>query len=287
MGTKKIELSSNWKKLQAAKIVKPKARDAAKNQVVKKVAQHLNGALEDSVDTKKRDLEILNSVLEDGVRGLPSDDDDSDNEKSIKQSKSEKKILAEEARINTIHRKDAKIGKYVAIDCEMVGVGPNGSTSVLARVSIVNFHCQVLLDEYVQPVEYITDYRTKYSGITPKLLKEKGKPFKQVQKMVAELLKDKIIIGHALKNDFAALMLDHPARMTRDTARYKPLKNPETKNSQSLKILAKQELGADIQTGSHSSVEDASTTMMIYKKHKVEWEAHMFRNEKILRPHSW
>lgn len=62
------------------------------------------------------------------------------------------------------------MGKYVAIDCEMVGVGPDGETSALARVSIVNFHGAVVLDTYVKPMEKVTDYRTFVSGITPKHL---------------------------------------------------------------------------------------------------------------------
>ena len=35
----------------------------------------------------------------------------------------------------------------VAMDCEMVGVGPSGTCSVLARVSIVDCEGKVLLDK--------------------------------------------------------------------------------------------------------------------------------------------
>lgn len=47
----------------------------------------------------------------------------------------------------------------------MVGVGPEGSESVLARVSIVNFHGAVVLDRFVRPREKVTDYRTWVSGV--------------------------------------------------------------------------------------------------------------------------
>lgn len=47
----------------------------------------------------------------------------------------------------------------------MVGVGPEGSESTLARVSIVNYHGAVVLDRFVRPREKVTDYRTWVSGV--------------------------------------------------------------------------------------------------------------------------
>lgn len=58
-------------------------------------------------------------------------------------------------------------GKYLAIDCEMVGVGPQGLESSLARVSIVNYHGAVVLDTFVKQKEKVVDYRTWVSGVTP------------------------------------------------------------------------------------------------------------------------
>ena len=49
----------------------------------------------------------------------------------------------------------------------MVGVGPDGAESALARVSIVNYSGGMVLDEYVRPQEPITNYRTWVSGIRP------------------------------------------------------------------------------------------------------------------------
>ncbi len=62
-------------------------------------------------------------------------------------------------------------GNYLAIDCEMVGVGDKGSESILARVSIVNFHGATIMDRFVRPQEKVTDYRTWVSGVRPKDLK--------------------------------------------------------------------------------------------------------------------
>jgi RNA exonuclease 4 len=101
---------------------------------------------------------------------------------------------------NQIVKDPTKVGKYLAIDCEMVGVGPKGNESALARVSIVNYHGHVILDRIVKPKERITDYRTFVSGITPEMMKD-AISFEKVQKEVADLIKDRILIGHAIHHD--------------------------------------------------------------------------------------
>jgi len=76
-------------------------------------------------------------------------------------------------------------GKFVAVDCEMVGIGPDGKASSLAWVSVVNFHGVVPLDEFVRQRERVVDYQTEYSGIRPGELILRAKPFAVVQKQVA------------------------------------------------------------------------------------------------------
>lgn len=56
-------------------------------------------------------------------------------------------------------------GKFLALDCEMVGVGEAGQESSLARVSLINYHGFVILDEFVKQKERVTDWRTEWSGI--------------------------------------------------------------------------------------------------------------------------
>jgi RNA exonuclease 4 len=88
----------------------------------------------------------------------------------------------------------------VAIDCEMVGLGPMGSESALARVSLVNYHGHILLDTFVQPRERVTDWRTWVSGVRESDLI--GAPeFKEVQEKVATLIKGRVLIAHAIEND--------------------------------------------------------------------------------------
>ena len=47
----------------------------------------------------------------------------------------------------------------------MVGVGPEGSETSLARVSLVNYHGAIILDEFVRQRERVVDYRTVVSGV--------------------------------------------------------------------------------------------------------------------------
>lgn len=167
----------------------------------------------------------------------------------------------------------AKLGKYVAIDCEMVGVGPDGKDSALARVSIVNFNGAVLMDNYVKPQEKVTDYRTHVSGIEPHHLEsEDAITFKEAQFKVESIIRNRILVGHAVYNDLQALILSHPSLLIRDTSRYKPFRKLAKGRTPGLKMLVKEVLGITIQSGSHSSVEDARFTIELYKSVKTEWE---------------
>jgi len=92
-------------------------------------------------------------------------------------------------------------GKYIALDCEMVGVGPTpDDDSQLARASLVNFHGEQIYDTYVKPQLPVTDYRTAVSGIREENLKV-GRPFKEVRRDVMTFLQGRILVGHYLKSD--------------------------------------------------------------------------------------
>lgn len=163
--------------------------------------------------------------------------------------------------------KDVEIGKYVGIDCEMVGVGGEEDRSVLARVSIVNFHGTQVYDSFVKPKEFVTNWRTHVSGVSPKNMAT-AREFEQVQEDVAAVLKDRILVGHAVKNDLAAMMLGHPKRNIRDTSRFSGFRKYSAGRTPGLRKLAKEILGVDIQIGEHSSIEDARATMLLFRRHK-------------------
>ncbi|XP_061450964.1 apoptosis-enhancing nuclease [Rhineura floridana] len=166
--------------------------------------------------------------------------------------------------------------KCVAIDCEMVGTGPAGKRSELARCTVVNCDGDVIYDKYVQPELPIVDYRTRWSGITWRHM-ENATPFRVAQNEILQILRDKIVVGHAIHNDFRALKYFHPQVWTRDTSRSPLLRKKvglPMKASVSLKSLASQLLHKNIQVGQngHSSVEDAQTSMELYRLVEVQWE---------------
>lgn len=161
--------------------------------------------------------------------------------------------------------------RFLAIDCEMVGIR-NNTKSALARVSIVDYYGHIVLDTYVKPMEPVSHYRTWVSGIHWHHLRNASN-FHTVQAIVANHLNGKILIGHAIKNDLKALGLSHPESMIRDTSRFERFRiySKGQKNTPSLKLLAKKLLNLDIQSSSHSSVEDARITMLLFQLGMEMW----------------
>ncbi|GAB7362228.1 hypothetical protein MBLNU230_g2253t1 [Neophaeotheca triangularis] len=175
-----------------------------------------------------------------------------------------------------------KPGKYLSLDCEMVGTGPPPhSDSLLARASVVNYHGQQIYDSYVLPPqnEKITDYRTFVSGIKPSHLRPGvARPFPEVQEQIADLLQGRVLVGHALRNDLRVLMLGHPARDIRDTSRYAGFRVESKGKPPALRVLVERELGWEgFQRGEHSSLEDARAAMGLWRKEKGGFEEEVRR----------
>lgn len=163
-------------------------------------------------------------------------------------------------------RPTKNITEEVAIDCEMVECFHH--KSVLARVSIVNLFGHTLLDKYVAPPSKVTDYRTRYSGIRPRDL-EGAQDFDSVRQEVAKIIKDRIVVGHAIHHDFEVLKINHPPNKTRDTSQY--FRYLFQGRTPSLKKLCESVLKLKIQEGEHDSVVDARATMKLYVKERDRW----------------
>lgn len=171
-------------------------------------------------------------------------------------------------------------GRYVALDCEMVGVGEGGIKSALARVSIVDYNNAIIFDTYVKVNEAVTDYRTFVSGIREEHLQsDVAMEFSQCQSIVKKILHSKILVGHALKNDLTVLDLEHPWYDCRDTAKYEPFMKKDKINKdilrpRKLKDLAETKLDRIIQIigQEHCPIEDAIAALDLYKKARIKWE---------------
>lgn len=179
--------------------------------------------------------------------------------------------------------------KYLALDCEMVGIGSGGKQSALARVSLVDWNGSVVMDTFVKVPSRVTDFRTFVSGVRARDISDKSDAMdeNECRAKVAALLKNKVLVGHALKNDLHALLLQHPKHDIRDTAKYRPFQRASGPNGgkwrpRKLRDLVKEHVGMTIQVKgeSHDSTEDARATMLLFKRVREPWEKELQAKEK-------
>jgi DNA polymerase III epsilon subunit-like protein len=197
----------------------------------------------------------------------------------------DKKYLKKE-RVNRTRKKRSTVlsgssiesSQIVALDCEFVGVGPQ-KTNALGRCSIVSYTGDIICDIYVLPDEPITDYRTPWSGIRPHDLVN-AIPYECARNIIKAILKDKLVVGHALVNDLTVLRLEHllKSNMIRDTSELfvlKQLAGLSHRQCVSLKALTSAILGRQIQVCEHDSVEDARAAMDLYRHIELDFEANL------------
>ncbi|CAD0098878.1 unnamed protein product [Aureobasidium mustum] len=280
-------LSSNWKRLQQTLKPKPKSDDTSpgvkrkrttesQDEKFKKFQGSSNGTKRPRTELSKPSFAQRKPKM--GVSSSKSSASTPRSASNAEPPTTTEDVVSTRTSTDSLVNQGLhpthKPGKFLAIDCEMVGTGPLDD-NVLARVSIVNFHGEQIYDSFVQPVPgvEVTDYRTFVSGIRPHHLKpDVARPFSEVQKEVAALLEGKILIGHAVKNDLDVLLLSHPKRDIRDTSRHSTFRKMSMGRAPALRKLAKEFLGMEIQGGEHSSVEDARATMMLFKLEKEAFE---------------
>jgi len=162
----------------------------------------------------------------------------------------------------------------------MVGINLCGNKNMLARVSIINSKYETIYDKFVQPTAKVTDYRTPVSGIRPEDI-EHGETFAIVKKEVTQIIENKLLVGHSVEHDFKALQISHPKNMIRDTSMYSKFLQLTKGQTPSLKRLALHFLGANIQEGEHSSVQDAKAALQLYMLVRNDWESQFKKSNRF------
>jgi len=171
--------------------------------------------------------------------------------------------------IQTPIHPDSSLGrplKILGVDCEMC---VTASGSELTRVTIVDSDEKLVYDQLVLPDLPITDYLTRFSGITEDRLKGITTRLIDVQKKLSELIDfNTVLVGHSLDCDLKALKIAHPWVIDTSVIYQHPRGLPM---KPSLKWLASKWLGREIQSsglpnGGHDSEEDARTAVQLLKK---------------------
>ena len=180
-----------------------------------------------------------------------------------------------------------KSGEIVGFDAEFVSVETEKSTvnadglrvistegrQVVARISLIDYEEQTILDDYVLPNEPIVDYVTRFSGLTPEDLDPKTSPHAIVSNRTIYLKlryfvdSGCIFVGHGLKKDFETGNIFVPPEQVKDTVELWRLPH---QRKISLRFLASYLLKAQIQDEIHDSIEDSKTALALYKHYLAE-----------------
>jgi RNA exonuclease 1 len=158
--------------------------------------------------------------------------------------------------------------EVVSLDCEMVYT-LNGME--LGRLTVLDSSDSLIFDVLVHPASSITDFNTRFSGITREMFTSSslGAPITfdaAIALFKRHVADSTIIIGHGLENDLLALRVVHTRVVDTALLYVHPKGRPWRYG---LKEVVKRETGMDVQVKGvegHSSVEDAAAAALLVRK---------------------
>ncbi|XP_032684423.1 RNA exonuclease 5 [Odontomachus brunneus] len=148
-----------------------------------------------------------------------------------------------------------------ALDCEMCRT--TSGNLELTRISVVDEKMNIIYDSLVKPENTITNYLTRYSGITKEMLEDVTVKLSDVQCMLRKIFPpDAILVGQSLNSDLHTLKMMHPYII--DTSVIFNVTGDRYRKTK-LQILAQQFLGETIQANKagHCSTEDSKASMKL------------------------
>jgi RNA exonuclease 4 len=168
---------------------------------------------------------------------------------------------------------------YFSLHCGLVSIG-HGAPAV-ARVTMINWDAEVVLDTFVQVPVPVTDFRD--TGITADAVSTRNPQamsFAKVRQSVNQILKGKILVGHRLKDHLTALGLVHPPSDVRDAALFRLFQYEAIDDITQQRAMVERPVSSLAAEFLQREVESTSNPMTIctasldlYKKFREEWEA--------------
>ncbi|XP_024885009.1 RNA exonuclease 5 isoform X1 [Temnothorax curvispinosus] len=162
-----------------------------------------------------------------------------------------------------VYKEATSTSPMFGLDCEMC-LTTSGNLE-LTRISIVDESMNVIYDSLVKPENTITNYLTRYSGITEDMLNDVTVTLHDVQQTLRSLLPpDAILVGQSLNSDLHTLKMMHPYII--DTSVIFNLTGDRYRKTK-LQILAREFLEESIQDSKagHCSTEDSKASMKLVK----------------------
>lgn len=153
-------------------------------------------ANEPTLSEKSTKLRLLLSAKQMLIEGYPLPIDQSDT--NLSQFKLTKEIYQEVDENSML----------ISIDCEMCLTSEG---SELTKICVINERMEVMYESYVKPDNVITNYLTRYSGVTEQDLEQVTTKLEDVQASLRDILPaDCILVGQSLNFDLKALKMMHP-----------------------------------------------------------------------------